>query len=390
MVTGIGLVANLIAVPWMGVVVMPITMLASVVTFVWSGLAGTLLWPAAAWSVEFMLRAARALASTTTSFRLHAAPSMIEVSLIYVTMLIMVYWRRVPRRRLLFLAAIVPLAVDVGWWQIGPLMTDKLEMTMLDVGQGDAMLVRFPGGKNWLVDGGGKHGSAFDVGKNVVVPALLRRGIHRVDRLVLTHPHHDHYRGLAAVAEYFGPDVMWTNGFEPPEEEQGEWQEFEDRLQAAGVVSKAVGESEAAIELSGIKIEILYPYRALPEDIEPNDTSLVIKLTYNDVSVLLTGDLEKRGEELLLANGDDLSATILKVGHHGSDTSSSKEFIEAVRPKIALISVGQLNEYGMPDEVVLDRLEKIGARIYRTDLHGAITITTDGRDLSVVTVVGDE
>jgi competence protein ComEC len=299
----------------------------------------------------------------------------------------MIFWKKIPRRRLVFLAALVPLAVDVGWWQIGPIMTDKLEITMLDVGQGESTLVRFPGGQTWLVDGGGKHGSAFDVGKNVVVPALLRKGIHKVDRLVLTHPHHDHFKGLAAVAEYFGPDVLWTNGFGPIEEEQGEWNEFEDRLQAAGVVSTTVDRSDIQLEIGGVKVDVLYPDRALPEDIELNDTSLVIRLTYNDVSILLTGDLEKRGESMLLSNGDDVSATILKLGHHGSDTSSGVDFIKAVKPKIALISVGQLNEYGMPDEIVLDRLKEAGAQIYRTDLHGAVTVTTNGHEVDVRTVI---
>lgn len=387
LVTGIGLIANLIAVPWMGVVVMPLTMLASVVTFIWFSLAESLLWPAAAWSVELMLESANELAAATSSSLIRLAPSMMELLLIYAAMLIMIFWRRVPRRRLLLIAAIVPLAVDVGWWQIGPLMTDKLEMTVFDVGQGDAVLVRFPGGKTWLVDGGGKHGSAFDVGKNVVVPALLRKGIHKIDRLVLTHPHHDHYRGLAAVAEHFDPDMMWTNGFEPPEQEQAEWDEFEERLQAAGVTSITVARQYAPFEIGGVEVQVLYPDSSLPSDIELNDTSIVMRLVYNNVSILLTGDLEGRGEGLLLSGGEDISATILKVGHHGSDTSSTREFLAAVNPKIALISVGRLNEYGMPDEIVIDRLKDSGVQIYRTDLQGAVVVSTDGKSLEISTLV---
>jgi len=386
-VTGVGLLANLIAVPWMGVVVMPLTMLASVVTFISSWLAEAILWPAAAWSVDLMLISARLLSSITSSSLIRVAPSVLELFLIYAAMIVMVFWSRIPRRRLVLLAAVVPLAVNVGWWQVRPFVSDKLEVTMLDVGQGESILVRFPGGVSWLVDGGGKQGSAFDVGKNVVVPALLKRGVHSVDKLVLTHPHHDHYKGLAAVADHFGPDMIWTNGFEPPDEEQGEWQEFENRLQAAGVVMKKVGRGDAQLDVGGVRVSVLYPDRTLPVDVNLNDTSIVMKLIYDDVSILLTGDLEREGEISLVSGRTDLSATVLKVGHHGSDTSSTLEFIEAVKPKIALMSLGQLNAYGMPDRSVLERLSSCGARVYRTDLHGAITVTTDGRKVDVQTVV---
>lgn len=390
LITGMGLIANLIAVPWMGVVVMPLAMIASITTFAWPWLATTLLWPAAAWSVNVMLMGAHLLAAATSSSVVHAAPSTFEVFMIYAALALIVFWRVIPYRRIAFVFVVVPLVLDAGWWHVRPLMTNKLEMTFLDVGQGEATFVRFPGGTTWLIDGGGKHGSAFDVGKNVVVPALLRKGIHSVDQLVLSHPHHDHYRGLAAVAEYFHPKLLWTNGFEPPEVEQEEWDEFEERLQAVGVDTIIVARGDTPVEVGGVKVEILYPDDSLPRDIEVNDTSLVMKLTYNDVSILFTGDLEKGGEETLLANGDDLSATVLKVGHHGSDTSSTREFITAVKPTIAVISVGQLNPYGMPDRAVLERFRLFGTQIYRTDYHGAITVSTDGRDVSVDTVVSGE
>ena len=189
------------------------------------------------------------------------------------------------------------------------------------------------------------------------------------------------------MAEHFKPSEIWTNGYEPPESEQDEWNEFEDRLRVAGVVSKTVARQDVPIAVGGVKVQLMYPSEDMPNDVEINDTSIVMKLVYNDVSILFTGDLEKDGERTLLSNGDDLSATVLKVGHHGSDTSSIREFVDAVGPDIALISVGQLNEYGMPDKDVLNRLKEVDAKIYRTDLHGAIDLSTDGEKVEVSTAV---
>jgi competence protein ComEC len=271
-------------------------------------------------------------------------------------------------------------------------MNGRLEVKFLDVGQGDSIVVRFPNGHVTLVDGGGIKGSDFDVGRNIVAPALLRMGIHRVDDMILTHPHHDHYKGLAYIAEKFRPDVLYTNGQAAPEDEITEWEDFLVRLKGADVPLRSVigtggGSSSLTVEEGGARLEL---FSLRPKDIsllDPNDGSLVIKITYKDRSIVLTGDLMDMGERMLLEARPDLSGDVLKVAHHGSETSTSSLLIEAVRPKIAVISVGENNQYGMPDEVVLKGLKNAGAEVYRTDLDGAVTISTDGKTVDVDTFV---
>ncbi len=159
------------------------------------------------------------------------------------------------------------------------------------------------------------------------------------------------------------------------------------RVEAAGTKIVTIDARHEPITVNGVTMEMLYPDDRLPDDVDRNDTSLVVKLTYKDVSFLFTGDLMADGERALIENGGDPKATVLKVGHHGSETSSTPAFLEAVGPSVAVMSIGQYNSYGMPDQSVVDRLKRMGVEVYRTDLHGAVTISTDGHDLEVDTVV---
>lgn len=385
-VTGAGIVANLIAVPWMGCVVLPLAALASIVTFAWPAAAAKVLWPVAGWAADMLIGWADGVAAVASPVMIEVAPNALEVAFIYAAILLLVFWRRIPYRRMAVVLLAVGLIVNVAWWQVRPMITDTLEVTFLDVGMGDAALVRFPGGRTMVVDGGGLPRSSFDVGEHVVVPALLSRGVHGVDWIVLSHPHLDHYLGLAAVAEHFDPQALWMTNAAPPEAERELWDEFIGRVDGAGVGIDIVDGSMKPVDVEGVRMEILYPNGDLPEDLDPNDASIILKLTYGEVSFLFTGDLMEWGEKSVVGSGADIGATVLKVGHHGSETSSGREFLQAVHPRVAVMSVGQHNAYGMPDKIVLDRLSDIGAKIYRTDHHGAVTIKTDGHDVDVSTV----
>jgi competence protein ComEC len=312
--------------------------------------------------------------------------------LAYAIIAVIVFWRHLNYKRLVSGILAAFCLFDIGYWHIKPLMGKNLEVTFLDVGHGDSIVVRFPNNYVVLIDGGGIKGSDFDIGKHVVAPALLRMGIHHVDSLVLTHPHHDHYKGLAAIAEKFGPATLYTNGANAPEEELSDWEEFLGRVEKSHVSISPIQESsninsDFSMEEGGAKLEIVAPRAREVALLDANDASLVIKLSVRKRSFLLTGDLMRVGESTLVDRRRDLSSDVLKVGHHGSETSSSLEFLKAVKPSVAVITVGEHNQYGVPDQVVLNRLGDFGARIYRTDIDGAITIRTDGDSINVDTFV---
>jgi competence protein ComEC len=265
-------------------------------------------------------------------------------------------------------------------WQpwLRPQATGLLELTAIDVGQGDSLLVILPRGETMLVDGGGRlvygrqRKSNLDIGEDVVSPYLWSRGIRRIDLMVATHSHQDHIGGLASVMLNFKPRELWT-GANPP----GELLELAHRL---GIPFSEKHPS-GPIELSGAILEILAPASDYAAAKVGNNDSLVLRISYGARSFLLTGDMERAIEARLLASGANLHADVLKVGHHGSRTSSTQAFLNAVSPSVALISAGYENSFGHPNPDVLGRLSARHAAVLRTDLDGLVTASTDGRSV---------
>jgi len=262
-----------------------------------------------------------------------------------------------------------------------------LEMTAIDVGQGDSLLVSFPDGKLMLVDGGGflSYGrptrSKLDIGEDVVSPYLWNRSIRKVDVVALTHAHDDHAGGLPALIENFHPSELWTGATAP----SGAWSAVEGKARECKVKITAMSAGRS-FNFGGAQVEVISP----PADYDPGDApknndSLVLRISYGRRSFLLTGDMEKPME--LRAVGDDrpLRADVLKVGHHGSNTSSTQPFLDAVQPVFAVISDGFENSFHHPHPQVLSRLAGNRATALRTDIRGLITIRTDGRQISVET-----
>lgn len=256
-----------------------------------------------------------------------------------------------------------------------PRPTGRLEVAVLDVGQGDTIVVRFPNGATMLVDAGGFARSSFDVGARVVAPALRAMGILRLDILALTHAHRDHLGGAPAIIRQMQPAAIWLGRMPREDPSVGALLRLAARFGIA-VVQPRGG---ARIGFGGSIVEVLNPGGGAGSATGvSNDDSLVLRLGFGCRHALLTGDLEKEGESTLIGAGRDLTAELLKVPHHGSRTSSTGEFLRRVRPRMAAISVGVANPWGHPDREVVDRLDAAGIVVVRTDRDGAVLFATDG------------
>jgi len=268
---------------------------------------------------------------------------------------------------------------------------NDLLVAFIDVGQGNSVLVVSPEGKTLLYDAGGTPawmGSSWDPGARVVVPYLDELGIDHIDYMAMSHSHADHIAGMTAVLNSFHVNTFLDPGFDA---DSGLYADILELLRARDSDYMIVKEGDGAkIDLGErVKVEIFSPpadfyFRGTNSD--SNNNSLLMKITYGKVSFILPGDLEERGE-LYAARKyrNQLAANILQVGHHGSSTSSSKPFLEQILPEVAVIPVGDRNTFGHPRAEALNRIESVGAEIYRTDYDGHVLIYTDGETFVVET-----
>ncbi|MGH9486466.1 MAG: ComEC/Rec2 family competence protein [Terriglobales bacterium] len=260
-----------------------------------------------------------------------------------------------------------------------PRLPPGLSATILDVGQGDSIFVSFPDGRTLLVDGGPRS-ARWDSGQEIVAPFLWSLGLHRLGAVLLTHAHNDHLGGLFTVVADFHPREVWVTRTLPQDAAtRGFLREV--RARHARLRQLAAGD---AFRVGGSRIAVLLPspdYRAGPTPV--NDDSMVVRVSHDGEAMLLEGDAEAVGEHWLLAHHVRLASAVLKVGHHGSKTSSTPAFLRAVRPQAAVISVGADNSYGQPAAPVLDDLRAAGARVFRTDRDGAVQCRLLDGQLSV-------
>ena len=262
--------------------------------------------------------------------------------------------------------------------------TGVLRASALDVGQGDSNLVDLPNGAALLIDGGGFVGSPVDPGKAVVLPVLRARRRSYIDVVVLTHPHPDHFTGLASALQDVDVGEFWDTGQGEAEGAGPVYAELLRSLRARGVPIRRPSELCGVVRGFGAaSLRVLAPCPAFTPHRGANDNSIVISIEYGSRRFLFTGDAEHEEEtELLQTQGAELRADYLKVGHHGSRTSTSEAFLSAVAPTIATLSCGVRNRFGHPHVPTVERLAEHDVLALRLDRSGSVIVTTDGRNIS--------
>jgi competence protein ComEC len=290
-------------------------------------------------------------------------------------------------------AAILPaIAAMVLWPEPVRSTPGVMEITAIDVGQGDSIFVVGPNGATMLMDAGGPVGgvteaaeatSRFDIGEEIVSPYLWSRRFRRLDVIALSHAHSDHMGGMPAVMRNFRPKELWVS-IDPNSDA---YRALLVEARQFGVVGRHFY-AGAQLAWGGTQVTMLAPEAGYTNPGEPvNNDSLVMRMQYGSSSVLLEGDAEAPSEGAMLAHGRVAAVTLLKVGHHGSRTSTTQEFVNAAAPKDAVISVGLGNTFGHPRYEVIERIAKSGSKLYRTDEFGLTTFLL-GRDGGIHEVVG--
>jgi competence protein ComEC len=312
----------------------------------------------AVWPLLLAMRALVTLAATVPGALVRVpAPSTLAIACYAAALLLLLgAWRRRPAPRLAAGAVLLlGTALALAAWPLLRPPDGRLRVAVLDVGQGDAIVVEFPDRRVALVDAGAGGPMRLDAGERVVAPFLWNTGALRLAAVMVTHAHADHAGGFPAVERYFPVGERWGPG-----------------------VVRSMG---------GVEVTSFAPPAppATSRGARPNETAVLLRLEYGLASFLLASDVEAPGERALVAAHAPLAATVLKVPHHGAAGATTDDFLRVVRPALAVVSVGARNPYGHPDAATLERITATGAPVYRTDRDGAVLFETDGRRLAVTT-----
>ena len=401
-VSAITIVANLIAVPLLGTIALVFCMACILCAFFSPVIAGFFIKIASLFT-QISVSIIDYLASLSWSSFTFTKPTITEIVIFYLLIFVALrfidlhdvsrikkgFLERYPLiLKFILITLIVFFIADAVYLWSKDKFSSDLRVTAIDVGQGTSTLVRFPGGKNMLIDGGGFPDSSFDMGKLVVAPFLYSERISKIDIVVLSHPHPDHLQGLLYITDNFDVQEIWTNGLSTDDEIFRQWEKI---IKQKKIKVKYLSAQSPTTEISGVQINILWPLKPLKIDASKqfydtvNDESMVIKINYGRISFLMPADISASVERQLIASGKNLHSDVLFAPHHGSSRSSSSYFLSKVSCHWALISAGKNNSFHHPHPATLKRLTEANINILRTDQDGAITVATDGANISVNT-----
>lgn len=261
--------------------------------------------------------------------------------------------------------------------------TKNLYVYFFDVGQGDGAFIRTPNGKNILIDGGqgANEYDSFDAGKSVIIPFLIRKKIKKIHYVVASHAHNDHIGGLNSIMKKYPIGTVYDSGFPYP---SPIYTEFLKIIKKKKIKYKIVRQGDVLNWDPDLKVEVLAP-KTVKLFNDPNNNSIVLKITYGEVSFLFTGDIEKSAGNEILYNCKEsqVSSVILKVPHHGSKSSPTEDFLDTVNPEVAVISCGRYNRFRHPHSSTIRKYNDFGIEIRRTDKEGTIFMSTDGDTFTI-------
>ncbi|MCK5257274.1 MAG: DNA internalization-related competence protein ComEC/Rec2, partial [Deltaproteobacteria bacterium] len=384
-----GFLTNLVIIPLVGFLVVPLGLLASFSLFLFQPLAifiAYIMQPLITLStsiVELFNHLPYADYRTTT-------PTLLEIALFYLGIVFLINIKKSKKARYGLALVLIVFFSNQGFWYYQNKLSPLLRITSIDVGQGESTLVQFPKGATMLIDGGGFYDNSFDIGEKVVAPLIWKKKIKHIDYLVLSHPQSDHLNGLVSIVKNFKIKEVWTNGEKANTEI---FKEFEKTIAEKGIKHLIINREHPDRNINGVLIEYLHPPKppyTINYHSRVNNHSLVIRLTYKDINMLFTGDIYQEAERELINTTPNLASTILKVPHHGSSTSSSPAFLKQVQPEFAIMNLGFKNIFHLPSRKVLKRYQDQGCQIFRTDQDGAITIETDGSEIRIKTFLKHE
>ncbi len=391
-----GLISNLIFIPLIGFLVLPLG-LSAVFVSLFSMTAGEQIMRLSAFLLSHALALLPFFARLPLSSMKTFTPAFWEIILYYllfwaVCLLLSSEKENICRKYAfpVITLSLMAVAGDVLYWTYQRFWHKDLRVTVIDVGQGSSALIEFPGGKTMLIDGGGFYDpSAFDVGVSVVAPFLWQKKIMSVDIMVLSHPEGDHMNGLFYIARHFAVKELWTTG---AGKSSGNYKWFMETVGKTPIRVPDFLDMQRSMDISGVNVEILWPPPDFAQRREKalwlrryNNTSMAVRTAFGNFSILFPGDIEADAEtELVGMIGKELKSTVLVAPHHGCGTSNSAVFLDHVVPETVIVSSGWQNRFNCPTPEVMEKYAERGCRIYRTDMQGAVSLSvTKGEEAEI-------